>query len=68
MSYSCIEIPFQEINQGNGAGLGIWLLVSKPIINMLKTAGLGFNAHRVISGDQFSLLCYNFVDDNNVVH
>jgi hypothetical protein len=27
-SYSCIELPFQGIYQGNGAGPGIWLLVS----------------------------------------
>jgi hypothetical protein len=38
-AYTCIEIPFQGINQGNGAGPGIWLLVSIPIINMLKASG-----------------------------
>ena len=67
-AYSCIEIPFQGIYQGNGAGPGIWLLVSIPIINMLKTAGFGFNVRTVISGDSFSFVCYTFVDDSDVVH
>jgi hypothetical protein len=67
-AYSCIEIPFQGIYQGNGAGPGIWLLVSIPIINMLKTAGFGFKVRTVISGDEFSFVCYTFVDDSDVVH
>jgi hypothetical protein len=67
-SYSCIKIPFQGINQGNGAGPGIWLLISIPIINMLKSAGFGFKVRTVISGDEFSFVCYTFVDDSDVVH
>jgi hypothetical protein len=67
-SYSCINIPFQGINQGNGAGPGIWLLVSIPIINMLKTAGFGFRVGTVIMGDKFSFVCYTFVNDSDVVH
>jgi hypothetical protein len=67
-AYSCIEIPFQGVYQGNGAGPGIWLLVSIPIINMLKTAGFGFRVRTVISGDNFSFVCYTFVDDSDVVH
>jgi hypothetical protein len=67
-SYSCIETPFQGIYQGNGAGAGIWLLVSIPIINMLKTAGFIFRVRTVISRDEFSFVCYTFVDDSDVVH
>ena len=67
-AYSCIEIPFQGINQGNGAGPGIWLLVSIPIINMLKAEGFGFKVRTVISKEKFSFVCYTFVDDSDVVH
>jgi hypothetical protein len=67
-AYSCIEIPFQGIYQGNGAGPGIWLLVSIPIINMLKSAGFGFKVRTVLSGDKFSFVCYTFVDNSDVVH
>jgi hypothetical protein len=67
-AYSCIEIPFQGVYQGNGAGPGIWLLVSIPIINMLKSAGFGFEVRTVMSKDEFSFVCYTFVDDSDVVH
>ena len=67
-SYSCIELPFQGIYKGNGAGPGIWLLVSIPIINMLKTAGFGFRVCTIISRDKFSFVCYTFVEDSDVVH
>ena len=67
-AYSCIEVPFQGVYQGNGAGPGIWLLVSIPIINMLKSAGFGFTVRTVLSGDEFSFVCYTFVDDSDVVH
>ena len=67
-AYSCIEIPFQGVYQGNGAGPGIWLLVSIPIINMLKSAGFGFAVRTVMSKDNFSFVCYTFVDDSDVVH
>ena len=36
LSYACIKIPFQGVYQGNGAGPGIWMLVSVPIITCLK--------------------------------
>jgi hypothetical protein len=35
---------------------------------MLKTAGFGFRVRTVISGDEFSFVCYTFVDDSDVVH
>jgi hypothetical protein len=52
----------------NRAGPGIWLLVSIPIINMLKLAGFGFKVRTVISGNKFSFVCYTFVDDSDLVH
>jgi hypothetical protein len=51
-----MEIPFQGINQGNRAGPGIWLLVSIPIINMLKSAGFGFKVRTVHQGRKPTLL------------
>jgi hypothetical protein len=68
VSYACVEITFQGVYQGNGAGPGIWLLVSIPIINMLKAAGFGFKVTNVLSHEQFSFVCYAFVDDTDLVH
>ncbi len=67
-SYACFEIPFQGVYQGNGAGPGIWMLVSIPIINMLKAAGFGFKVTNVMSKEQFAFVCYAFVDDTDLVH
>ena len=67
-SYQGIEIPFQGIGQGNGAGPAIWLIVSVPIINMLKTAGFGLRMRTPISKDEFEFVCYTFVDDTDLVH
>jgi hypothetical protein len=67
-SYACIEIPFQGVYQGNGAGPGIWMLVSIPIINMLKAAGFGFKVINAMSKETFSFVCYAFVDDTDLVH
>jgi hypothetical protein len=35
---------------------------------MLKTAGFGFRVRTVISRDEFSFVCYTFVDGSDVVH
>ena len=67
-SYACIEIPFQGVYQGNGAGPGIWMLVSIPIINMLKARGFGFKVVNAMSQDQSTFVCYAFVDDTDLVH
>jgi hypothetical protein len=67
-SYACIQIPFQGVYQGNGAGPGIWMLVSVPIINMLKARGFGFKVTNVMSQEHFSFVCYAFVDDTDLLH
>ncbi len=67
-SYACMEIPFQGVYQGNGAGPGIWMLVSIPIINMLKAAGFGFKVVNAMSKETFSFVCYAFVNDTDLVH
>jgi hypothetical protein len=67
-TYACIEIPFQGVYQGNGAGPGIWLLVSIPIINMLKARGFGFTVTNAMTREHFAFVCYAFVDDTDLVH
>ena len=65
------ELPtviLQGIGQGNGAGPAIWLIVSIPIINMLKMAGFGLRMCISISRDEFEFVCYTFVDDTDFVH
>jgi hypothetical protein len=40
-SYGAVQIPLQGVGQGNGAGPAIWLVMTIPLINMLKSLGLG---------------------------
>ena len=67
-SYTGLALPFQGIFQGNGAGPTIWLVVSVPIIEMLKAQGFGLKATTAITKDHFELVCYTFVDDTDLIH
>jgi hypothetical protein len=42
-SYGCIETPLQGVLEGNGMGPAIWLLISVPLINMLRRQVLKYN-------------------------
>ncbi len=66
--YGAIDIPLQGIGQGNGAGPSIWLLITIPLINMLRDAGFGFRSTTPISGTSYRFACYTFVDDTDTVH
>ena len=66
--YQGIEYSLQGIGQGNGAGPAIWLIVSIPIINMLKAEGFGFHIRTPISAEDVGFVCYTFVDDTDLIH
>ena len=59
--------PLQGIGQGNGAGPAIWLVISIPLINMLRDAGYGFHHISAISQSPCHFVCYTFVDDTELV-
>ena len=44
------------------------MLVSIPIINILKEAGFGFKVTNVMTKEKFSFVCYALVDDTDLVH
>eukprot|EP00978_Attheya_sp_CCMP212_P004465 scaffold9742_cov58-Attheya_sp.AAC.1 len=44
------ESPPQGLNQGNGAGPGIWAVVSTPVLNMLRENGFGATFELAITG------------------
>lgn len=67
-SYSAIRLSLQGVLQGNGAGPAIWLVVSAPLIQMLKDEGFGLHIIDPISGEQSTFVCYTFVDDTDLVH
>lgn len=59
--------PPQGLGQGNGAAPTIWALVSTPILNALRKAGYGAAFKCSISGEEFRLVGYCFVDDSTIV-
>ncbi len=68
-SYGAVRLPpLQGICQGNGAGPAIWLIVSAPVIDMLKKEGFGLHMESAISKEYYHFLCYTFVDDTDLVN
>jgi hypothetical protein len=61
------DIPIQGVGQGNGAGPQIWALVSTPVLNMLRSKGLGAKFTSSISHHTTDLVGYAFVDDTDLV-
>jgi hypothetical protein len=60
-------IPLQGVGQGNGAGPQIWALVSTPVLNMLRSQGLGASFVSALSKLQTTLVGFAFVDDTDLV-
>jgi hypothetical protein len=55
------EIPLQGVGQGNGAGPQIWALVSTPVLNMLRSQGLGASFVSALSKLQTTLVGFAFL-------
>jgi hypothetical protein len=56
-------IPLQGVGQGNGAGPQTWDLVSTPVLNMLRSQGLGVSFVSALSRRYTTLAVFAFVDD-----
>jgi hypothetical protein len=68
-SYGTIHIPLQGVLQGNEAGPAIWLLISSPLRNMLRTHGFGFTSSNILSDESYAFACYTYVvDDTDLKH
>ena len=60
-------IPLMGLLQGNGAGPTIWVLVSTPLLNMLRTANHGAHLLSAISQEAAHFVGFAFVDDTDLV-
>jgi hypothetical protein len=61
------KVPIQGVGQGNGAGPQIWALVSTPVLNMLREAGLGATFLSALSQISTTLVGFAFVDDTDLI-
>jgi hypothetical protein len=69
ISYSSkhTAIPFQGVLQGNGAAPSIWVAVSTPLLNMMRTAKHGLQMTSAITKEKSNIVGYAFVDDTDLV-
>ena len=61
------SIPYQGICQGNGAGPTIWVAVSTPLLEMMRTAGNQLSFEAPLSKGKDSIVGFAFVDDTDIV-
>jgi hypothetical protein len=60
-------IPFQGVLQGNGASPATWVILSTPLLNMLRSAGNGGYFISPISKKTSQIVGYSFVDDTDLL-
>ena len=60
-------IPYQGILQGNGAAPTTWVIISTPLLNMLRAAGNGAKFESPLSHEQSHIVGFAFVDDTDLV-
>lgn len=60
-------IPLQGILQGNGASPTTWVLISTPLLNMLRTHGNGAKFKAPISKELSHIVGFAFVDDTDLI-
>ena len=61
------ETPFQGILQGNGASSTTWVLISIPLLNMLRAKGHGAKCVSSISQELTHVVGFAFVDDSDLI-
>ena len=59
--------PFQGILQGNGASPTTWVLISVPLLNMLRSQGHGAKFLSPMSKELTHIVGFAFVDDTNLI-
>ena len=67
MSSEGTLVPFQGALQGNGASPATWVVISTPLLNMLRNAGNRGYFVEPISKKLHHLVGYAFVDDTDLI-
>ena len=67
MSSDELIIPYQGVLQGNGASPASWVVVSTPLLNMLRAAGGGGHFVSPISNETSHSVGFACVDDTELL-
>jgi hypothetical protein len=60
-------IPMQGLYQGNGAGPLIWVVVSSPLLDIMREEGFGTFFKTSLSAKVVRFVGYAFVDDTDLI-
>lgn len=60
-------IPYQGVLQGNGAAPATWVILSTPLLNMMRTAGHGAYFCSPLTNQLSHYVGYAYVDDADLV-
>jgi hypothetical protein len=60
-------VTYSVFGQGNGVGPEIWVVVSTPILKMMKDEGLGCMYKTSIKGKDLHFVGYSLVDDMYII-
>jgi hypothetical protein len=60
-------VPYSGDGQGNGADPAIWVVVSTPVLKMMKYEGFGLMYKTSIEGKELSSVGYSFVYDTDII-
>ena len=59
--------PTQGSGQGNGASPCLWVMISTPLLNMMRSENLGAKFITPISKEKINFVGCSFVDDTDLV-
>lgn len=60
-------IPIQGIGQGNGCGPASWVVVSSPILDMLRNRNIGWQTVSPITNTVNTISSFSYVDDTDTI-
>ncbi len=62
-----VLVPYQGLLQGNGASPATWVIISAPLIEMMRSAQNGGFLEEAISGKRHHIVGFAFVDDTDII-
>lgn len=62
-----VLVPYQGLLQGNGASPATWVIISAPLIEMMRSAQNGGFFEEAISGERHHIVGFAFVDDTDII-
>ena len=66
--YDPNHLPSQGVLQGNGMGPAGWFAIHSILVKVLRDAGFGYKAWTLIRCLVLRIVCFAFIDNNDLIH